>query len=401
MGNIDHSKITLKNHPKFGGFHHMGNDDSKIAADGESGKLPEEITANDHSKTAADADGESDKLPQEIIQHIQSLLLEKEAARTSLLSKSWHGAWTTRPNLSFDQSKFRNCVDEFPIFTKKTMQRCQDLNLNIKSFKLTISSKKKTMQSSKPRIEKGNDDSELARELILRAIKLGATDLTIELPFSEARRFFVLPDEVLESKTLVRLSVSGLLIDLERRNKAVACPNLKHLWLSHSSVKGDLVRDLISRCPGIEVLTLTHTRLFGEERRRRWSPSHDQFRNLKRLRLIGLGVELHHCDELWNKSPSLKVLVIWDYSSDHVRICSPSLERITLRLFCSRRIWDGIWNGEFDVPNIQNFKITAGCDFFAPLLKIKSCGMEWEIKGTDILKTHKLSRFSLQMQGDR
>ncbi|XP_057771858.1 putative F-box/LRR-repeat protein At5g41840 [Salvia miltiorrhiza] len=300
-------------------------------------------------------------LPEEIIHRIQSLLLhERDAAQTSLLSKSWHDAWTTRLNLTFDQYKFRNRVNEFPIFTRKIMQRYEDLNRNIKSFKLLM---------------KGNDDSDLARELILKAIKLGATDLTLQFSISDTNRCFVLPDEVLESKTLVRLYVLGLTVDLERRNKAVACSNLKYLWLSQASVKGDLIRDLISRCPSIEELTLFHTSLFGYERRR-WSPSHDhQFDNLKCLRLICLGVKLHDHDELWNNSPSLKVLVIWDENSDYVRICSPSLERISIRI-----LHDKIWNGEFDVPNIQNFKISAGCEFKEPRLKIKSGDKEWEIE---------------------
>ncbi|XP_057773740.1 F-box protein At5g03100-like [Salvia miltiorrhiza] len=353
------------------------------------------------------ADGES-KLPEEIIEHIQSLITDqRDAARTSLLSKSWHDAWFTRPNLSLDQTKFRNRIDEFPIFTKKTMQRYEDLNRNIKIFKLCLLG--------------GTHDS-VGRELILKAIKLGATDLTIEFPTSDKSRCFVLPDEVLESETLVRLSVLGLTIDLERRNKAVACSNLKFLKLTHASVNGDLVRDLISRCPSIEELTVIHTTStsttttssFGNERRR-WSPSHNQFDNLKCLRLISLGVKLHDYEELWNKSPSLKVLVIWDDECEHVRICSTSLERITIRL-SRNEIWKSGWNGEFDIPNIRNFE-TSGCSMQVPRIKIKSSdNREWEIRSRDmqrncslepiaycfsslnnLVETQRLSRFSLSI----
>ncbi|XP_057771857.1 F-box/LRR-repeat protein At3g59190-like [Salvia miltiorrhiza] len=246
--------------------------------------------------------GES-QLPEEIIQHIQSLLHEEEeAARTSLLSKSWHGAWCTRPNLSFDQYMFWNRVDEFPVFTKKTMRRYEDLNLKIKSFRLTM-------------MEEYEDHS-LARELILKAIELGATDLTIEIPS--------LDGIVLESETLARLSVFG-------------------------SIARPLHFD-------VGAITKLH--------------------KLEYLRLEGLDIK-HSLskNELWPQFRCLKDLVIVDYNSDYdwddVRICSPSLERVIILFHECRNV-----SAEFDVPNIRYFKFEG---HEMPRLKFKAIGSrEWE-----------------------
>ncbi|KAL3645015.1 hypothetical protein CASFOL_010195 [Castilleja foliolosa] len=41
-----------------------------------------------------------------IIHRLQSFLTGKEAAQTTIVSKSWHSAWLTRPNLDFDDTYF-------------------------------------------------------------------------------------------------------------------------------------------------------------------------------------------------------------------------------------------------------------------------------------------------------
>ncbi|XP_057771861.1 putative F-box protein At3g58960 [Salvia miltiorrhiza] len=271
--------------------------------------------------------GES-KLPQEIIHRIQCFMSGRDAARSTLVSKSWHGAWCMRPNLCFDQSAFRDRMDKFPIFTMNSMQRYEDLNLKIKSFKLCM---------------EVNKNSDLATELILKAIKLGAIDLTIEFPISDTGRYFVLPDEVLEPETLVRLCVQGvMIIAFEKRNKVVTSSNLKSLHLSYVSVNGDFISDLISRCPSIENLRLTKLR------------------------------NSHLFNDLWPQFACLKELVIENINLGDVRICSPSLERITIHLHEFRNVM----NAEFDVPNIRYFKFD-GRDI--PCLKFKSiCSWECE-----------------------
>ncbi|XP_057786497.1 putative F-box/LRR-repeat protein At5g02930 [Salvia miltiorrhiza] len=308
---------------------------------------------NAQKRIAADVESE---FPEEIIQHIQSLLSERDAARSTFLSKSWHRAWSTRPHLCFDQFAFRHSMDDFPRFTRNFMQRYEDLNPKMKSFKLWMVV---------------HDDS-LATELILKAIKLGAIDLTVEFSVWDTSRCFVIPDEVLESQTLARLSVSRAMVDFKNTNKS---PNLKSLSLSNVTVNSDLIRDLISRCPSLEELTLT-----------KLTSSHPfcvdemiKLHKLKYLRLEGLDIRdsLSKSSNfnLWHQFPCLKELAIVDcnskYEWDDVRICSPSLERIAIVLPQPSSV-----NAEFDVPNLRYFKF-EGRD--VPRLEFNTTGGRgWE-----------------------
>lgn len=59
-------------------------------------------------------------LAEEVIQHIQSFMSGKEAARSAILSKSWYHAWLSRPTIDFFCDR---------AFAEKTIQRYQDSNL--------------------------------------------------------------------------------------------------------------------------------------------------------------------------------------------------------------------------------------------------------------------------------
>ncbi|KAL8515834.1 hypothetical protein ACS0TY_014511 [Phlomoides rotata] len=65
------------------------------------------------------------QLPEVIIQHILSFLTGKEAAQKSILSKSWYAAWSTHPDVDFDQRYFAGprAIDGFAEFTRTTLQR--------------------------------------------------------------------------------------------------------------------------------------------------------------------------------------------------------------------------------------------------------------------------------------
>lgn len=248
---------------------------------------------------------ETSQLPPEIMHHIQSLMPERCCARaTLLLSKSWHNAWSTRPTLDVDESEWPDVEDDgFSDYATKTMRRYDDLNLPILSLKLRF-----------------GYNHPLARELILKAIKLGALHLKIENSNFSIR--FSLPDEVLESETLVTLHVERIIVDLEQRWKEVSCSKLKTLTLSRVWVKGDLFRDLISRCSSIEELRLCYL-----SRKEEWKD---------------------------------------------VRICSPSLERLTIRLPCNQAL-----DGEFDVPNIRRFEF-EGSPSSSLVFKKTASRREWE-----------------------
>ncbi|XP_057771910.1 F-box/LRR-repeat protein At5g02910-like [Salvia miltiorrhiza] len=295
-------------------------------------------------------------LPGDIIQCIQSLLTPKEAARTSLVSKSWYGAWATTPNLRFFEYESRKW---FPQFTKKTLQRYEDLNLKIQSFGLFMYQK-----------------HSLARELILKAIELGAADLRIYVA-EDNHAPFVLPDEVLASQTLTRLSASRCRIDLGRRKKEVIpCSALKSLNLSCATVNDDFFKDLSWRFPRIEELTLKEPKRLLRRELVFDVAAMVKLHKLKSLRLDWLGVrDCLSKHDLWPQFPCLKELVlklIQNFEYSDIRICSPSLERIVIDLSCAY----GKVNAEFDVPNIRYLKLR--CAGF-PSLKFETTMMsrEW------------------------
>ncbi|KAI3497046.1 hypothetical protein L1887_39427 [Cichorium endivia] len=75
----------------------------------------------------------------ELMQHIQSRLPLKEAARTSLLSKSWLLAWSTNPTLRFHVYQERNRPTSMKfVDVDRTLLRYPRDNILINRFELLI-----------------------------------------------------------------------------------------------------------------------------------------------------------------------------------------------------------------------------------------------------------------------
>ncbi|KAL1552717.1 hypothetical protein AAHA92_13483 [Salvia divinorum] len=308
----------------------------------------------------------ADDIPEEMIHRIQSFMDARLAARSTLLFKSWHLAWLTRPDLDFRDEDFRSRLIEFPAFAINTMQRYEDLELWIYTFRLEMVN---------------IADHYLATKLITKAIKLGATNLTLRIRREGLYMMFSLPNEVLYSETLAGLSARECVINLQFGEKEVSWSNLKTLNLSYVVTHGDLLIDLISKCPSIEEITLDSTRsmrfLGGP---RQLTPSCDSMIQLHKLKSLQM-YRLDNSDniyrhDLWPRFPWLKELVIWAYNSDYdwngLRICSQSLELITLYMYDNK-----ITNGKFDVPNIRKFKVVGV--HMPQLDEFKtSSGREWE-----------------------
>ncbi|KAL3645024.1 hypothetical protein CASFOL_010204 [Castilleja foliolosa] len=198
-----------------------------------------------------------------IIHRLQSFLTGKEAAQTSIVSKSWHSAWLTRPNLDFDDTHFKvsgdydydySGVDNFKKYAKKTIKRYEQLNLKIESFKLCIEMNQ-------------YGRTELAKKLIVKALKIGATRLCVRL---KRRDSFVLPNEVFGADNLVELSVSGCTIKLDDR-VVIKCRRLESLSIDDDvNIQFDTLCKIISSCTSIENLSLLpdinpHNDEFGNE----------------------------------------------------------------------------------------------------------------------------------------
>ncbi|GFP80732.1 F-box/LRR-repeat protein at3g59200 [Phtheirospermum japonicum] len=275
------------------------------------------------------------ELLEPLIQRIQYFLAGKEAARTTVLSKSWRSAWLTRPNLDFDETNFKISwwgSDEFVEFTNTTIRRYEESGIRIESFKLCLE------HEYRPRVDHAN-------ELILRALKIGATHLSFNLTPN-----FVLPHEVFGAENLVELSVERCKVDLGPMDqKVIRCSRLKSLCLDYVDIETDVISNLISNCPFIEKLSLSDVGSVGKL----------GTINLHRLTCLELySVEFNtlFLADLSSNFPSLKDLTLHSYTffQEEVRISSCSLVRLDFRheSDVGRDIKSRII---FDVPSIRKF----------------------------------------------
>ncbi|KAL6545003.1 hypothetical protein OROHE_009910 [Orobanche hederae] len=325
-------------------------------------------------------------LPEAIIQHIQSFLSEKEAAQTTVLSKSWSSAWSTRPNINFDQLQSRknggdaNLDDKFSEFARKTMRRYEELNLKIESFRLCM-------------VGAENDNScLLADELIMKAMKMGATESNIEFMSSTVK--FVLPHEVLGSENLVRLSVNCC--KMTSCPGKVSCWGLKSLSLCKVYVEGDIIWDIISSCPLIEKLLLNDCKCLYEEQRFGFTTTKVKslelgpftelgkqnagsfvndpvnlfvFHRLTYLMLKYVKIDPLFFRDFSSKFPCLKDLYLDQcLSAKKIEIYSPTLEGIRIAQIVMLR-------AKIDVPSLCTFNLSSG---HVPSLTIGTTSKEWE-----------------------
>ncbi|KAI3470092.1 hypothetical protein Pfo_026755 [Paulownia fortunei] len=91
----------------------------------------------------AERDGSSSmdrisQLPQVILQHILYFLSQKEAAKTSVLSKAWRYIWSTRPNFEFRENCTNGTKEVFLSLLNKTLQGYHDQKLCIEEFRVWI-----------------------------------------------------------------------------------------------------------------------------------------------------------------------------------------------------------------------------------------------------------------------
>ncbi|KAL3629454.1 hypothetical protein CASFOL_026676 [Castilleja foliolosa] len=307
-------------------------------------------------------------LPEAIIHHIQSFMTGKEAAQTSVLSKHWYSAWSTRPNLDFDNRDFpsrgsKKCDDRLKDFAKKTIQRYEELNLTIESIGLRVD------WWQKRRLSHFN-------ELVLNAIQMGSTDLKLHL--MDPTTFFSLPKELLGSENLVRLSAIGCTIDLGVNGK-VSWSKLKSLSLQRVYFEGDVICDIILSCPLIEELLLSdcffkvHVSNNVPIRRSRMlilNANLFELRKLKCLSLKKVKIDTSFFCDLSSKFPCLKDLTVDDCSGyKAVQISSPSLERISFV------VQKKMLKASFEVPCIRKFTFTG---LVLPRLSFGTSSFVWK-----------------------
>ncbi|KAL8533016.1 hypothetical protein ACS0TY_009320 [Phlomoides rotata] len=305
------------------------------------------------------------ELPEAIIQHIQSFLNGKEAAQTTLLSKSWYTAWLTRPNLDFDvnycvNSDFWNFTKDIEIrfwnFVNKTVERYDKLNLQIHSLRLCIYGSSKQYSCSN------------LSNLIMKALNMGATCLDINVSFDDSGTQFTLPHQVFGSENLNTLSVSRCKIDGK-----VSCSRLKSITLDMVHVEGDIIWDIILSCPLIENLSFTpwnwNDKSLNEFGKR--IVGSGPFNKLKSLLLSRVEVHSLFFNDFSSKFPCLKDLAIHRCRCyEEIQISSPSLECINIKE-------DNIIRVKFDVPCIRKFTFSGSTSSSISIM-FETTSSNWE-----------------------
>ncbi|KAL3642662.1 hypothetical protein CASFOL_013477 [Castilleja foliolosa] len=289
------------------------------------------------------------QLHEPIIHLVQSFLNAKEAAQTAILSKSWRSAWLTRPNLDFS-IPYRG-EDEYLACVEKTIQRYEQSNLKIESLRLC------------------NENGGLydcfgvfANDLITRALKIGATHLSVHNIGTE----MVLSQGVFEAENVVELSLHGCKIKDLGFDQKVRCSKLESLNLSSVIISSEMISNIALCCPLIRKLSLCDVATF---------------------RFV---IHFKHDDDddddddvyySFSRLPSLKDLTIRKCRTQEVSC--PSLER----LYFATEHYTSV---KLDVPSIRKFRFEIKYDEI-PSLCFVSAHREWEC---DVFIKIYLSSFS-------
>ncbi|KAJ1390973.1 Leucine-rich repeat domain superfamily [Sesbania bispinosa] len=257
-------------------------------------------------------------LPKNILHDILSRLPEKDAARTSVLSKAWAETWSTFPILSFCDTKiigtfpqpmedFLRKRKNFIDYVKRTLLRFCDQGLAIKEFKLSVNCFDLHYMSK---------DVDLWLKLVSES---GVEVLELCLPDGPEQdeegqdQCYILPTCVLEAKSLNKLVLmGGIRVDQAFLNHSIKFLSLRvlSLWLV---LLGDeqAIEHLISRCPLIEHITLKCCSVLnpGGGARGLLQSRRTRTLRMKSLNMRGLpklkGVDVQGIQEVYVDAPSL------------------------------------------------------------------------------------------------
>ncbi|KAL3628058.1 hypothetical protein CASFOL_028160 [Castilleja foliolosa] len=181
------------------------------------------------------------RLPESILHHILSFLPQNDVARASVLSKSWHRLWTTRPKLVFRESRFSGNKKAFLSYLDKTLENHNLQKLAVHEFNV--------------------DMSEVDRESILllnKLIPIVVLNMGVKifnLSFSlETFTYLDLPLVVIQSESLQKFTLRSC--KLNQVDNFVPFSRLQTLSFTRVHVEDETFEKIMSSCPSIEYLAL-------------------------------------------------------------------------------------------------------------------------------------------------
>ncbi|EYU28246.1 hypothetical protein MIMGU_mgv1a017752mg [Erythranthe guttata] len=188
-------------------------------------------------------------LPEHILQKILYFLSQKEAVRTSVLSKSWRSIWCTRPNLDFSIQAFEGNKQDFITTVDNTLQRYLDHRLCIEEFSLRVSIGGDDDEESMPALE----------QWITLVTSMGLKELRLRNS-TEDYKINHLPSVVFEAESLKYLHLDRFIVDQTTIRRILLLKNLKSLDLQRVSIKDDIFEKIILSSPMIETLAVRNCR---------------------------------------------------------------------------------------------------------------------------------------------
>ncbi|KAL3634814.1 hypothetical protein CASFOL_021868 [Castilleja foliolosa] len=179
------------------------------------------------------------QLPQPVLHNILSLLSQKDAIRTSVLSNSWRYLWHGRLNVEFRDNWFAR-KPELWSFLDKTLQRYLDHNFSLQKFLVDIR-------------------SVVDYTLLQKWISMAITNMgvkSLNLIFSCSSIDFRRPLIAFLSETLVELHLQNCNLNTLKSTDDVMLNNLRTLLLHSVYITDENFDKIISGCPLIEKLYL-------------------------------------------------------------------------------------------------------------------------------------------------
>ncbi|KAI3497423.1 hypothetical protein L1887_40020 [Cichorium endivia] len=178
----------------------------------------------------------------ELMQQILSRLPVKEAARTSVLSKSWLYAWSTIPTLRFNVGRKKSMKLED---VDRTLIRYLRDNTPIERFELVIQIKNQESASHAEQWIGPVASKHCLKEISLSITLNGAS--------------FTLPDEILSGESLTKIKISVPMRGIHSvwmKTPVIKCSSLRELHLEGVCISEEALHDILLSCSSLVKIVL-------------------------------------------------------------------------------------------------------------------------------------------------
>ncbi|EYU30178.1 hypothetical protein MIMGU_mgv1a025101mg [Erythranthe guttata] len=178
------------------------------------------------------------ELPKEILHRILYFLSQKDAVRTSVLSKSWRYIWCTRPNLDFSHKSFKGDKTKFLSVVDKTLQHYCNQRLCLEEFRLCMLGDDSADQESVLFFDKW----------IPLLTSMGVKDFQLSIIAEQSVRGIIDLHVVLKAESLTLLWLYNCNLG-QNIPENIPFVRLQELQLCNVLIKNEIVDKIISSCP--------------------------------------------------------------------------------------------------------------------------------------------------------